>query len=124
MEINKKEFFREFNLGDIYGLENLQKQLEKMEKELFEKMEKNAKSKNVLKNEIAENLCNEEIQIIRAKNILDFTIRINYLYIETQTTQYAEKYFSKIEDLYSNDLLNDLFKILDITNKDFEIYAK
>lgn len=124
MEINKKEFFREFNLGDIYGLENLQKQLEKMERELFEKMEKNAKSKNVLKNEIAENLCNEEIQIIRAKNILDFTIRINYLYVETQTTQYAEKYYSKIEDLYSNDLLNDLFKILNITNKDFKIYAK
>ncbi len=124
MKINKKEFFREFNLGDIYGLENLQKQLEKMEKELFEKMEKNAKSKNVLKNEIAENLCNEEIQIIRAKNILNFTIRINYLYIETQTTEYAEKYYSKIEDLYSNDLLNDLFKILNITNKDFEIYAK
>lgn len=124
MKIDKKEFFREFNLGDIYGLENLQKQLEKMERELFEKMEKNAKSKNVLKNEIAENLCNEEIQIIRAKNILNFTIKINYLYIETQTTQYAEKYYSKIEDLYSNDLLNDLFKILNITNKDFEIYAK
>lgn len=124
MKINKKEFFREFNLGDIYGLENLQKQLEKIERELFEKMEKNAKSKNVLKNEIAENLCNEEIQIIRAKNILNFTIRINYLYVETQTTEYAEKYYSKIEDLYSNDLLNDLFKILNITNKDFEIYAK
>lgn len=109
LEINKKDFFKEFNLGDIYGLENLKMQLIKLEKDYWKKNIEDT----------------EEIEkIIRAKNILNFTIQMNYLYIETQTTEYAEKYYSKIEDLYCNDLLTDLFNILGITNKDFEKYAK
>lgn len=108
VNINKKEFFKEFNSGDIYGLENLKMQLTKLEKDYWKKNTENTK---------------EIEEIIRAKSILNFTISLNYLYIETQTAEYAEKYYSKIEDLYSNDLLSDLFNILEITNKDFEKYA-
>lgn len=103
IKINKEKFFKEFNLGDIYGLENLQEQLKELEK-------------NVTNTKEIE-------EISRAKYILNFTMKINYLYIETQTEEYAEKYYLKIEDLYCNNLLNDLFDILEITNKDFEKYA-
>lgn len=120
IEINKKEFFEEYYQGDIYGLENLQKQLEEREKEIFLAMEENAKSKRAIQNAIAEKLCNEEIDIIRIKNLLNFTIKVNYLFEETQGTKYASKYFSKIEDLYCNDLLQDLFNMLNIDRKDYD----
>ena len=124
--INKKEFFGEYNYGDIYGLENLQKQLDKIGRDIFTQMRENQENQNLSnnsKNVIAEKLCNEEIQVIRANNLLNFVMKLNSLYIETQGTKYAEKYYLKTESLY-NDVINDLFNILDITNEDFKQYAK
>jgi hypothetical protein len=126
IRIDKKEFFEEYNCGDVYGLENLQKQLDRIGKNIFRQMKENQENQNIsndLKNVIAEKLCREEIQVIRANSLLNFAIRLNSLYIETQTTEYAEKHYSKTESLYS-DVINDLFNILNITNEDFKQYAK
>lgn len=126
IKINKKEFFGEYNCGDVYGLENLQKQLDRIGKDIFRQMKENQENQNISnnsKNIIAEKLCGEEMQVIRANSLLNFAIRLNSLYIETQTTKYAEKHYLKTESLY-NDVINDLFNVLDVTNEDFKQYAK
>ena len=122
IKINKKEFFEQFAQSDIYGLENLQKQLNKLGNDVFNKMIKNNESNynDITKDKISIKLCDEQMQIVRANSLLRFTISLNQLFNETVATKYASKYYRKIEDLYYNDVLQDLLNMLNISEEDFD----
>lgn len=122
IKINKKEFFEQFAQSDIYGLENLQKQLNKLGNNIFDKMIKNNESNcdDITKDKISIELCNEQMQIVRANSLLRFAISLNQLFNETVATKYASKYCKKIEDLYYNDVLQDLLNMLNISEEDFD----
>jgi hypothetical protein len=130
MEINKEEFFKEFNLGDINGLDNLGKQLDILFNDICEKekvvVEKWNNTKDIIKkNELDRYIKMYELKqqkICRAKAVLELTEQANYIYVETQMNKYAEKFFINAENLY-NQMLSDLLDIVGITNKDFEKYA-
>lgn len=122
LEINKKEFFENFNQGDIIGLDNLEKQLRNMLAEIHDNMKANVENEKIINNGVADILCEMEVDITEKLTLLDYVKSLNYIFVETETTKSLNDYFSLAEQLY-NKALNDLLTMLNITNKDFEIYA-
>ena len=122
LEINKKEFFENFNQGDIIGLDNLEKQLKSILAEVHDNMKANVKNEKIINNGVADILCEMEVDITEKLTLLDYVKSLNYIFVETETTKSLNDYFSLAEQLY-NKALNDLLTMLNITNKDFEIYA-
>ena len=53
LEINKKEFFENFNQGDIIGLDNLEKQLKSILAEVHDNMKANVENEKIINNGIA-----------------------------------------------------------------------
>lgn len=122
LEINKKEFFENFNQGDIIGLDNLEKQLRNMLAEIHDNMKANVKNEKIINNGVADILCEMEVDVTEKLTLLDYVKSLNYIFVETETTKSLNDYFSLAEQLY-NKALNDLLTMLNIINKDFEIYA-
>lgn len=122
LEINKKEFFENFNQGDIIGLDNLEKQLKSILAEVHNNMKANVKNEKIVNTGVADILCEMETDITKKLTLLDYVKSLNYIFVETETTKSLNDYSSLAERLY-NKALNDLLTMLNITNKDFEIYA-
>ena len=120
--MNKKEFFENFNQGDIIGLDNLEKQLKSILAEVHDNMKANVKNEKIINNGVADILCEMETDITKKLTLLDYVKSLNCIFVETETTKSLNDYFSLAEQLY-NKALNDLLTMLNITNKDFEIYA-
>ena len=121
LEINKKEFFENFNQGDIIGLDNLEKQLKSILAEVHDNMKANAKNEKIVNNGIADILCEMEIDITKKLTLLDYVKSLNYIFVETETTKSLSDYYDLAEQLYKK-ALNDLFSLVGIENKDFELY--
>ena len=123
LEINKKEFFENFNQGDIIGLDNLDKQLRNILSEIYENMQTNVIDGKIINNGVADILCEMEIDITHKITLLNFVKSLNYIFVETETTKVASDYYNMAYELY-HKALNDLFNLLNIINKDFEKYNK
>lgn len=121
LEINKKEFFENFNQGDIIGLDNLEKQLKSILAEVHDNMKANVENEKIINNGIAYILCEMEIDITKKLTLLNYVKSLNYIFVETETTKSLSDYFNLAEQLYKK-ALNDLFSLVNIENKDFEIY--
>ena len=121
LEINKKEFFENFNQGDIIGLDNLEKQLKSILAEVHDNMKANAKNEKIVNNGIADILCEMEIDITKKLTLLNYVKSLNYIFVETETTKSLSDYYDLAEQLYKK-ALNDLFSLVGIENKDFELY--
>ena len=121
LEINKKEFFENFNQGDIIGLDNLEKQLRSILAEVHDNMKANVENEKIINNGIADILCEMEIDITKKLTLLNYVKSLNYIFVETETTKSLSDYYDTTYELY-HKALNDLFNLVDIENKDFEIY--
>lgn len=121
LEINKKEFFENFNQGDIIGLDNLEKQLKSILAEVHDNMKANVKNEKIINTGVADILCGMEIDITKKLTLLDYVKSLNYIFVETETTKSLSNYYNLAEQLYKK-ALNDLFSLVNIENKDFEIY--
>lgn len=121
LEINKKEFFENFNQGDIVGLDNLEKQLRSILAEVHDNMKANVENEKIVNTSIADILCDMEIDITKKLTLLDYVKSLNYIFVETETTKSLNDYYGLAEQLYRK-ALNDLFSLVDIEDKDFEIY--
>ena len=121
LEINKKEFFENFNKGDIIGLDNLEKQLKSILAEVHDNMKANVKNEKIINNGVADILCEMEIDITKKLTLLNYVKSLNYIFVETETTKSLSDYYDLAEQLYKK-ALNDLFNLVGIKNKDFEIY--
>ena len=121
LEINKKEFFENFNQGDIIGLDNLEKQLKSILAEVHDNMKANVKNEKIINNGVADILCEMETDIIKKLTLLDYVKSLNYIFVETETTKFLSNYYNLAEQLYKK-VLNDLFSLVGIENKDFELY--
>lgn len=121
LEINKKEFFKNFNQGDIIGLDNLEKQLRSILAEVYDNMKANVKNEKIINNGVADILCEMETDITKKLTLLDYVKSLNYIFVETETTKFLNNYYNLAEQLYKK-ALNDLFSLVNIENKDFEIY--
>ena len=121
LEINKKEFFENFNQGDIIGLDNLEKQLKNILAEVHNNMKANVKNEKIINNGVADILCEMETDITKKLTLLDYVKSLNYIFVETETTKFLSNYYNLAEQLYKK-ALNDLFSLVGIENKDFELY--
>ena len=121
LEINKKEFFENFNQGDIIGLDNLEKQLKSILAEVHNNMKANVKNEKIINNGVADILCEMETDITKKLTLLNYVKSLNYIFVETETTKSLSNYYNLAEQLYKK-ALNDLFSLVGIENKDFEIY--
>lgn len=121
LEINKKEFFENFNQGDIIGLDNLEKQLKSILAEVHDNMKANVKNEKIINNGVADILCEMETDITKKLTLLDYVKSLNYIFVETETTKSLSDYYDLAEQLYKK-ALNDLFNLVGIESKDFEIY--
>ena len=121
LEINKKEFFKNFNQGDIIGLDNLEKQLKSILAEVHDNMKANVKNEKIINNGVADILCEMETDITKKLTLLNYVKSLNYIFVETETTKSLSNYYNLAEQLYKK-ALNDLFSLVDIENKDFELY--
>ena len=121
LEINKKEFFENFNQGDIIGLDNLEKQLKSILAEVHDNMKANVKNDKIINNGVADILCEMETDITKKLTLLDYVKSLNYIFVETETTKFLSNYYNLAEQLYKK-VLNDLFSLVGIENKDFELY--
>ena len=121
LEVNKKEFFENFNQGDIIGLDNLEKQLKSILAEVHDNMKANVENEKIVNNGIADILCEMEIDITKKLTLLNYVKSLNYIFVETETTKSLSDYYDLAEQLYKK-ALNDLFSLVNIENKDFEIY--
>ena len=121
LEINKKEFFENFNQGDIIGLDNLEKQLKSILAEVHNNMKANVKNEKIINNGVADILCEMETDITKKLILLNYVKSLNYIFVETETTKSLSNYYNLAEQLYKK-ALNDLFSLVGIENKDFEIY--
>ena len=121
LEINKKEFFENFNQGDIIGLDNLEKQLKSILAEVHDNMKANVKNEKIINNGVADILCEMETDITKKLTLLDYVKLLNYIFVETETTKFLSNYYNLAEQLYKK-ALNDLFSLVGIENKDFELY--
>ena len=120
LQINKQEFFKEFNLGDIFGLENLEKQLDNLYKEINENLKANVDTNGeIINKSVTDILCELEENVVKQQTLLKYVIQLNYIFVETETTKYASDYYNLAYELY-HKALNDLFIMLDITEEDFE----
>lgn len=86
--LNEEKAMELFMQGDIFGLEEMKKQLEML----------------VLQNKEI----NEDIM-----QILEYAMQVNYLVVETEQERYASDYNGNARKLYEQ-VLADLFKILEI----------
>lgn len=121
LEINKKEFFENFNQGDIIGLDNLEKQLKSILAEVHDNMKANVKNEKIINNGVADILCEMETDITKKLTLLDYVKSLNCIFVETETTKSLSNYYNLAEQLYKK-ALNDLFSLVGIENKDFELY--
>lgn len=121
LEINKKEFFENFNQGDMIGLDNLEKQLKSILAEVHDNMKANVKNEKIINNGVADILCEMEIDITKKLTLLNYVKSLNYIFVETETTKSLSDYYDLAEQLYKK-ALNDLFSLVGIENKDFELY--
>ena len=121
LEINKKEFFENFNQGDIIGLNNLEKQLKSILAEVHDNMKANVKNEKIINNGVADILYEMETDITKKLTLLNYVKSLNYIFVETETTKSLSDYYDLAEQLYKK-ALNDLFNLVGIENKDFEIY--
>ena len=121
LEINKKEFFENFNQGDIIGLDNLEKQLRSILAEVHDNMKANVENEKIVNTGVADILCEMEIDITKKLTLLDYVKSLNCIFIETETTKSLSDYYDLAEQLYKK-ALNDLFNLVGIEDKDFEIY--
>ena len=121
LEINKKEYFENFNQGDIIGLDNLEKQLKSILAEVHDNMKANVKNEKIINNGVADILCEMETDITKKLTLLNYVKSLNYIFVETETTKSLSNYYNLAEQLYKK-ALNDLFSLVGIENKDFEIY--
>ena len=121
LEINKKEFFENFNQGDIIGLDNLEKQLKSILAEVHDNMKANVKNEKIVNTGVADILCEMETDITKKLTLLDYVKSLNYIFVETETTKFLSNYYNLAEQLYKK-VLNDLFSLVGIENKDFELY--
>ena len=121
LEINKKEFFENFNQGDIIGLDNLEKQLKSILAEVHNNMKANVKNEKIINNGVADILCEMETDITKKLTLLNYVKSLNYIFVETETTKSLSNYYNLAEQLYKK-ALNDLFSLVGIENKDFELY--
>lgn len=121
LEINKKEFFENFNQGDIIGLDNLEKQLKSILAEVHDNMKANVENEKIVNTGVANILCEMEIDITKKLILLDYVKSLNYIFVETETTKFLSNYYNLAEQLYKK-ALNDLFSLVGIENKDFELY--
>ena len=121
LEINKKEFFENFNQGDIIGLDNLEKQLRSILAEIHDNMKANVENEKIVNNGVTDILCEMETDITEKLTLLDYVKSLNYIFVETETTKSLNDYYSLAEQLYKK-ALNDLFSLVGIENKDFELY--
>lgn len=121
LEINKKEFFENFNQGDIIGLDNLEKQLRSILAEIHDNMKANVKNEKIVNTGVADILCEMETDITKKLTLLDYVKSLNYIFVETETTKSLSNYYNLAEQLYKK-ALNDLFNLVNIENKDFELY--
>lgn len=121
LEINKKEFFENFNQGDIIGLDNLEKQLRSILAEVHDNMKANVENEKIVNTGVADILCEMETDITEKLTLLDYVKSLNYIFVETETTKSLNDYYGLSEQLYRK-ALNDLFSLVNIEDKDFEIY--
>ena len=121
LEINKKEFFENFNQGDIIGLDNLEKQLKSILAEVHDNINANVEKEKIINNGIAYILCEMEIDITKKLTLLNYVKSLNYIFVETETTNSLSDCYDLAEQLYKK-ALNDLFSLVNIENKDFELY--
>ena len=121
LEINKKEFFENFSQGDIIGLDNLEKQLKSILAEVHDNMKANVKNEKIINNGVADILYEMETDITKKLTLLNYVKSLNYIFVETETTKSLSDYYDLAEQLYKK-ALNDLFNLVGIENKDFEIY--
>lgn len=121
LEINKKEFFENFNQGDIIGLDNLEKQLRSILAEVHDNMKANVENEKIVNTGVADILCEMETDITKKLTLLDYVKSLNYVFVETETTKSLNDYYGLAEQLYKK-ALNDLFSLVNIEDKDFEIY--
>ena len=121
LEINKKEFFEHFNQGDIIGLDNLEKQLKSILAEVHDNMKANVENEKIINNGVADILCEMETDITKKLTLLNYVKSLNYIFVETETTKFLSNYYNLAEQLYKK-ALNDLFSLVGIENKDFELY--
>ena len=121
LEINKKEFFENFNQGDIIGLDNLEKQLKSILAEVHDNMKANVKNEKIINNGVADILCEMETDITKKLTLLNYVNSLNYIFVEKKTNKSLSNYYNLAEQLYKK-ALNDLFSLVGIENKDFELY--
>ena len=86
--LNEEKAMELFMSGDIFGLEEMKKQLEEMQKQGTE--------------------INGDIM-----QILEYAMAVNYLVVETEQEKYASDYNGNARNLYEQ-VLADIFKILEI----------
>ena len=115
LEINKKEFKEKFKMGDIIGLENLDKQLNILKIEIHRNMNMNIddRTKMIINTGIADILCEMETRVNKALNLLCFVNDLNCIFVNTQDIRDFDKYYNLADELY-HMALNDLFDMLDI----------
>lgn len=115
LEINKKEFKEKFRMGDIIGLENLDKQLHILKIEIHRNMTMNVddRTKMIINTGIADILCEMETRINKALDLLCFVNDLNCIFVDTQDIRGFDKYYDLANELY-HIALNDLFDMLDI----------
>lgn len=118
LEINKKEFEEKFKMGDIIGLENLDKQLHILKIEIHRNMNMNIddRTKMIINTGIADILCEMETKVNKALNLLCFVNDLNCIFVNTQDIRDFDKYYNLADELY-HMALNDLFDMLDINMK-------
>lgn len=115
LEINKKEFEENFKMGDIIGLENLDKQLHILKSEIHRNMNINIddRTKMIINTGIADILCEMETRVNKALNLLCFVNDLNCIFVNTEDIRDFDKYYNLADELY-HMALNDLFDMLDI----------
>ena len=84
-------------------------------------MKANVKNEKIINNGVADILCEMEIDITKKLTLLNYVKSLNYIFVETETTKSLSNYYNLAEQLYKK-ALNDLFSLVGIENKDFEIY--
>lgn len=115
LEINKKEFKENFEMGDIIGLENLNKQLHILKIEIHANMNRNIddRTETIINTGIADILCEMETRVNKALDLLHFVNDLNCIFVDTQDIRDFDKYYDLADKLY-HIALNDLFDMLDI----------
>ena len=84
-------------------------------------MKANVKNEKIINNGVADILCEMETDITKKLTLLNYVKSLNYIFVETETTKSLSNYYNLAEQLYKK-ALNDLFSLVGIENKDFELY--